>query len=109
MKEKIEQLIEETLRQEPHFKLGIDFKDGVVKAIKQRERRSQRKLYILMAVGIVAILAIGVGSLAFFGSLAAFKSMAQLAPLSVLIGSIIVLIQYLDKRLVKDKYFRQPV
>ncbi|MEM6830756.1 MAG: hypothetical protein AAF551_09595 [Bacteroidota bacterium] len=49
----IDQLIEESLKNEPSFQLRKDFKDKVTLRIRRKERRSQRILYL--ALGFVSI------------------------------------------------------
>ncbi len=109
MKKNIDQIVEEALRQEPEFKLGLDFKDRVVKAIRRNEIKSQRRFYVLITVGVVLMLGLGLGLMAYFGSLQAFAGKSQLVPIAVIAGGVVVLIQYLDKKLVKDKMFKQLV
>ncbi|WP_420318610.1 hypothetical protein [Ekhidna sp.] len=105
---KIEELIEEALRTEPSFQLKSDFKDRVIKAIRRREKRSQRRLYLWMALGTLVIFGFGYATIAYFmpsvlNTFQTLKGGNQIVPLAVLIGVTVVLIQYLDKRLIKDK------
>lgn len=104
---KIEELIDQALKSEPAFKLSGDFKDRVLKAIKKRERKSQRRLYVLMALGIVIIMSFGVMILAYFQSLDTLNGFKNIVPIAVLIGGVIAVIQYLDNKLVKKKMFTQ--
>ncbi len=109
MKERIEKLIDEALKAEPAFQLRKDFKDRVVQAIRKKEKASQRRLYIWMALGTLVIFGFGYGTIAIFlpSVLESFGSMSkgttQLVPVAVLIGLLVLVIQYLDKRLIKDK------
>ncbi|MEP1095536.1 MAG: hypothetical protein ABJG78_10520 [Cyclobacteriaceae bacterium] len=102
-----ETIIEEGLKMEPQFKLGLDFKDRVTKLIRKRERVSQRKFYMLIAFGIVAMFGAGFGVVLYFADLAAFADLGKIVPLAVLIGGLVAGIQFLDKKLVKDKMFKQ--
>ncbi|MEQ8906458.1 hypothetical protein [Ekhidna sp.] len=108
MTKRIEQLIDEALRIEPSFQLRKDFKDRVVQAIRKKEKASQRKLYMWMALGTLIIMGFGYGVISYFlpsmlESFKGFRGSSQIVPLAVLIGIITIVIQYLDKRLVKDK------
>ncbi|MEP1033335.1 hypothetical protein [Ekhidna sp.] len=106
---KIEDLIDEVLKTEPDFQLRKDFKDRVVQAIRKQEKASQRKLYIWMALGTLIIFGFGYGTIAYFlpGTLDSLKTfndgVSGIIPLAVLIGLLITVVQYLDKRLVKNK------
>lgn len=109
MKERIEKLIDEALKAEPAFQLRKDFKDRVVLAIKKKEKASQRRLYFWMVLGTLVIFGFGYCTIAYFipsalESLGTVSSgTSQLVPIAVLIGLLIMVIQFLDKRLVKDK------
>ena len=105
MSEKIEKWIDEALRAEPAFHLGADFKDKVVKAIRKREQANTRNLYFLMVLGIIVICAIAFGTISFFmpDALAYLKSIRSVVPFAVILGSLIAIIQYLDKKLVRDR------
>jgi ABC-type Na+ efflux pump permease subunit len=108
MKKRIEQLIDEALRKEPTFQLRKDFKDRVIQAIRKKEKASQRKLYMWMALGTLIIIGFGYGVISYFlpsmmESFQGFNGSSQIIPLAVLIGVIVIVIQFLDKRLVKDK------
>lgn len=102
-----DEIVENGLKIEPDFKLGLDFKDRVTKLIRRRERISQRKFYALIALGMVGIFGVGLGVVLYFSELKAFAEFGKLVPLAVLIGGLVAGIQYLDKKLVKDKVFRQ--
>lgn len=109
MKEDIDRIIDEALKMEPGFHLRKDFKDRVVNAIRKQEKSSQRKLYFWMALGTLTIFGFGYATIAYFlpsmfenfGSVN--DSVSNLIPLAVVAGVLITLIQYLDKRLVKNK------
>ena len=64
-----DKIIEDGLKLEPDFKLGIDFKDQVAKLIRNRERLTQRKFYMLISLGTLVILGAGIGLMLFFGQL----------------------------------------
>ncbi len=102
-----DKIVEDGLRMEPDFKLGLDFKDRVSKLIRSRERISQRKFYLLIVLGMVGIVGAGLGVVLYFADLQAFASLGQIVPLAVLVGALVAGIQYLDKKLVKDKMFKQ--
>ncbi len=102
-----DKIVEDGLKMETNFKLGLDFKDKVVKLIRRRERISQRKFYFLIALGMVAIVGSGLAVVLYFTDIQSFESFKQIVPLAVLIGSMVAGIQYLDKKLVKDKMFKQ--
>ncbi|WP_370086276.1 hypothetical protein [Ekhidna sp.] len=111
MKERIEKLIDEALKMEPTFQLRKDFKDKVVLTIRKKEKANQRRLYLWMTFGTLIIFGFGYGTIAYFipealqnfGNMASWTS--QLIPIAVLVGLLVLVIQYLDKRLVKDKMF----
>ena len=109
MKKNIDQIIEDALKIEPKFKLGLDFKDRVTKMIWKKERRTQRKLYLLISVGVVFMFGAGIVLIQYFGNLESFSKFNQVVPLAITLGVLVVVIQYLDKRFVKDKLFKQLV
>ena len=107
MNEDFEKIVEEGLRREPGFKLGLDFKDRVAKAIRRKEKISQRRFYVLILVGVILLFSAGVGVMAYFGQLESFKQLGSVAPLAVVIGGMVVAVQWLDKKLVKDKLIQE--
>jgi len=110
MKKRIDDLIDEALKTELSFKLRGDFKDRVIQAIQRKEKASQRRLYLWMALGIVMIIGMGVGTIAYFMP-SVFEAIGssdtngteQIVPLGVLAGVLVLVIQFLDKKLVKDR------
>lgn len=106
---RIEDLIDEALKTEPTFQLRKDFKDRVVHAIRKREKASQRRLYLWMALGTLVIFGFGYATIAYFmpSVLDSFggasNTLEQVVPLGILAGVIVLVIQYLDKKLVKDR------
>ncbi len=102
-----DKIVEDGLKMETDFKLGLEFKDKVVKLIRKRERVSQRKFYFLIVFGMITIVGSGLGVVLYFAELQSFESLRQIVPLAVLVGSLVAGIQYLDKKLVKDKMFKQ--
>lgn len=107
MKKNIDQIIEEAFKVEPQFKLGADFKDLVTKMIKRKERRSQRRFYLLISFGVVVMFGVGAALIQYFGSLKSLSQFDQIVPFAIMIGGLIAVIQYLDKKLVKDKFLKQ--
>ncbi|WP_424961261.1 hypothetical protein [Ekhidna sp.] len=109
MNKQIEDLIDEALKTEPSFQLRKDFKDRVLQVIKRKEKASQRRLYLWMALGTLVIFGFGYATIAYFMPtvLESFggvtNTLEQIIPLGILAGVIIFAIQYLDKKLVKDR------
>lgn len=109
MKHKIETLIDEVLKTEPEFQLRKDFKDRVLQVIRKQEKATQRKLFFWMALGTLVILGFGYATIAYFlpGTFESFNGfddgVSKSIPLAVLLGVLIAAVQYLDKRLVKNK------
>lgn len=107
--QKIEELIDQALRSEPAFTLSNGFNERVLKAIRAKERKSQRRLYLIMTMGIVCMVAFGVGLLAYFQSLESLPSFKNIVPIAVLVGGVVALIQYLDNKLVKNKILNKQL
>ncbi|MEQ9404021.1 MAG: hypothetical protein RIM99_10570 [Cyclobacteriaceae bacterium] len=107
MKKNIEELIEEGLKSEPVFQLKADFRDRVVRMIKKKEQKAQRRFYLLITAGVVLLLGAGAGILQYFGGAGSLSGYDQFIPYAVMFGGLVVLVQYLDKKLVKDKFFKQ--
>jgi hypothetical protein len=99
--------IEEGLKIEPDFKLGIDFKDQVVKMIRKKERIAQRKFLALIFIGVIIMFGVGIGFVIYLAGVEAFAILDQIVPLAVIVGGLVAVIQYLDKKLIKDKMFKQ--
>lgn len=105
---KIEKLIEDALSAETSFKLNQDFKNKVVQAIRKKERRAQRRIYLWMAFGILFMFFMGYGSLRFYfpdllQNINQGQELNSLVPIAVIVGILVVIIQFLDQRLVKDQ------
>lgn len=111
MKNRMEDIIEEALKSEPKFELRKDFKDQVVQAIRKKELKSQRRLYIWMAFGTLIIFGFGYATISFFlpsliSSFSGNEISQQLIPSAILVGIAVIIVQYLDKRLVKEKFLQ---
>lgn len=105
MKNKVDKWIDEALRSDIDCTLRNDFRDKVMKAIKRREKTSQRRLYFWMILGISAIIGCGlfisrVFAPALFQGLENFD---HIVPIAIVMGLAITLIQYLDKVLIKNR------
>lgn len=109
MKDKhISHMVDKALKSPPSFKLEKGFKDRVLKRIEKMERASQTKLYLWMALGMIAIFGMSYAIMSYFIpslllSIASF-SIAKPFLLVLLACLFFIAIQYLDQRLVKDKY-----
>lgn len=105
MSDKLEKWIEEALKAEPTFQLRGDFRDRVVKVIRSQERKSQRRFYFYLAFGLIFMIGTGLGLILFYfpGVFSGTSEVAKLLPLAVLVGLLLVVVQYLDQKLVKDK------
>lgn len=112
MSEKLEKLIDQALKEEPTFKLRNDFKDRVVKIIKRKERIAQRHMYVWIALGSLVILGFGYGILLYFlphvleHLTTAHSGVGSIIPFGIVGGILISIVQFLDKKLVKDKMLR---
>ncbi|WP_421765172.1 hypothetical protein [Ekhidna sp.] len=112
MKERIEKLIDEVLKSEPSFELSKDFKDQVIVAIRKKERAVQRRLYSWMLMGTLVIFGFGYATISYFlpsvlESLGSANSLSdKLIPGAVLVCVAVLVIQYLDKRLVKERMLK---
>lgn len=108
MSDKIDKWIDEALKTEPSFQLRGDFRDRVVKTIRRKEKGSQRRFFFMMALGIVVMGAFGYAIMAYYfpnlKTTDGFSEVNRIIPFGVLLGVIIAGIQYLDKKLVKDRF-----
>ena len=108
----IDHIIEEALKTEPTFKLRKDFKDKVVQAIRKKERASHRRLYMWMTLGTLIILGFGYGTISYFlpSLLDSFgnptSGMDRVIPMAILVGIVVILVQYLDKYLVQKRFLQ---
>lgn len=107
MSEKIEKLIDEALKAEPAFKLRGDFRDRVVQTIKRKEQGSQRKFYFFLLFGMIMMSGFGYALFKYYfpqmQMMEGFKEVNSLIPYAILGGVVIAVIQFLDKKLVKDR------
>jgi len=105
MNDKYDKLIDEALKTEPKFKLRGDFRDRLVHEIRASEQRNQKSFYFWMILGILSIYGFGYGVVVYFTPtlFEGLGEMKQIMPISIAIGIVIAGIQYLDKKLVKDK------
>lgn len=105
MSDKLEKLIDEALKAELPFQLRGDFRDRIISIIQKKERRSQQRFYLLMALGMLTMSAVGIAIIFFYFPtiFSGSGTMTKILPLAVLIGVLLVVVQYLDKKLVKDK------
>jgi len=111
MSERVENSIEKALRSEPRLNLGDGFADKVVRKIRKRESANQRKLYIWMILGVLAMFGFGYVIIKVFmpetitgQSFNLGDQFNKVIPFSVLVGILVVAIQFLDQKLVKEKY-----
>ena len=111
MKERLEEIVDQALKSAPTYRLSDGFKDQVVKMIRKKERTSQRKFYFLLTFGVLSFVIIGFILLVHYfptlitgsNNVLGIKEINRSIPFAILIGIAIAVIQYLDKKLVKDK------
>ncbi len=111
MKKNIDQIVEEALRAEPIVQLSSDFKYKTLKAIRKVESRAQKRLYFLIGFGSFLMVLMGLTTIAVFipelldvSKFTSGQGVDSLVPIAILIGIMLVIIQFLDKRLIKDRY-----
>lgn len=108
MSGRVDEIIEKALKSEPKLEFSEGFADKVVRTIRKKESQNQRKLYLWMALGCLVMFAFGFAIMKTFvpGYLDGFSGdqFNKVIPLAVIIGLIVVFIQYLDQKLVKEKY-----
>ncbi|MEM7298884.1 MAG: hypothetical protein AAF391_11535 [Bacteroidota bacterium] len=105
MSDKIDKWIDEALKTEPAFKLRGDFRDRVVETIRKKEQRNQKSFYFWMILGILSICAFGYGVVVFFTPtlFEGLGDMSKIMPIAIVVGIVMALIQFLDKKLVKER------
>lgn len=112
MSREIEKLIDKSLRTEPKSFYSEGFADKVVGAIRKKETVRQRRLYFWIVLGCLAMFGFGFVILKVFvpnyidaNSLFDLGDQFNKAiPFAVILGIVIVAIQYLDQKLIKEKY-----
>ena len=112
MTKKVDEMIERVLKTAPEFELRNDFSQKVVKAIRKKELINQRKLYFWMVLGFVVILGFGYGLMKMYMPASLVNSNVfdlgdqfnRSVPFAIILSILIIGIQYLDKKLIKDKY-----
>ncbi|MBC6426947.1 MAG: hypothetical protein GDA51_10895 [Ekhidna sp.] len=112
MKKEVEELIEKCLRTAPPYELNHGFSARVLKTIRRKERRNQQKLFIFVTIGFLCMLLTGFGliSLSYPTLLSGegvsdlFIQFNKIVPFAIILGLLIAGVQYLDKKLVKEKY-----
>ena len=106
---KMEELIDQALRSEPVFKISSGFSERVLKSIRKTERKSQRRLYVLIALGVLCMFSFGAALLSYFQLLQTLSPFKNIVPIAVMIGGVVAMIQFLDNKLVKKKMFNQQL
>ncbi len=99
------QKIFEALEEPPGFKLPSNFAKSVIAKIELMEQKKKRWFYTFMTFGVfIMISTFGAAMVYSFGldGLAQFKQGIYWA---VFVGIIVVVIQYLDQKLVRKKTF----
>lgn len=91
-----DQKLIEALGQELPILLGPDFADKVMMKIAAGERRSQVRFWLIMGLGVLAFFALGFTGLVFFIGWENLAGLKNIAIYGVLIGLLVVFIQYLD-------------
>lgn len=109
MTKQIDQLVEDSLRKEPDFKLSMNFKDRVVRQIRKKERASQRRLYFFLSLGVLAMLVTGFALVSYYGAATGLTQFNGMVPIAILVGVLVAGVQFLDKILVKERYLKQLV
>jgi len=111
MKKNIDQWIETALADNPDFRLSSDFSHRVVKTIRRKEELKQIRLYVTIGVGSISMVLFGLAMVFFFlpevfqqgFSSSTSNKIDYLVPVSVFVGVLLFIIQYLDSILVKRK------
>jgi len=111
MKKNIDQWIETALANKPDFKLSNDFSRQVVKAVRRKEELKQVRLYVIIGIGSVSMILFGLAMVFYFVPDAfqhyflssSFNKIDYLVPVSVFVGVLLFIIQYLDSVLVKRR------
>lgn len=111
MSDKIDKWIDEALKTEPSFKLRGDFRDRVVATIRKKEQQNQKSFYFWMILGILSICVFGYGVVTYFTPtlFEGLGDMSQIMPIAIVVGVVMALIQFLDKKLIKDRMITPQV
>ena len=112
MSDRLEKILDEALKSEPKLDLREGFAEGVVKAVRKKESSKQRKIYLWMIVGCLIMFGFGYAMMKAFipeafegqGLFSLGDQFNNVIPIAVILGIVIVAIQYLDRKLVKEKY-----
>lgn len=95
----VESKLLESLEQELPMFLGSDFTEKVMMKIAQGEKRSQARFWLVMGLGVLTFFALGFMGLVYFVGWENLSGLKNISIYGVLIGLLVVFIQYLDQML----------
>jgi len=100
---KLDNIIDEALRKDPEIKIEPAYRDKVIYQIRKNKSKANFKQYLLISIITCILGGLGVGMIFMFKIQLAIQELGQIIPMAVLFGAILVVFQYLDKKLIKDK------
>ena len=97
------EMVFEALGKQPDFKLSGDFAKKVIAKIDQLERKKKRGFYLLMSAGIVVMFGSFVAAMFYSYGPEGMSQFQDITTWGVMIGVIIAVVQYLDRKLIRKK------
>jgi len=90
-----------SLEEEPGSLQSYTLADGVLHKLVKKKQRSGSNYWLIMALIATVFLALGFGSMVLFMGWETFSEIKGLSVYGILIGLMVVAIQYLDEKLLK--------
>ncbi|MEM9327681.1 MAG: hypothetical protein AAGA85_18580 [Bacteroidota bacterium] len=89
------------LEEEPMVPTSHTLTDGVLHKLSLRKEQSKRRYWLFVLLITTSFVVVGFGSLVIFMGWESFREIKDLSIYGILIGLMVVLIQYLDDKLLK--------
>ncbi len=85
-----------SLEKDFNFSFGAQFQEKIMMKILAQERKSQRRFWLILGLGVLSFFALAFVGLFYFIGWEGLIGMKNIALYGVLIGLLVVFIQYLD-------------
>lgn len=103
----LDRIVEEALSREPEFKLDAHFKDQVIIEVRKRERAKKRRLNALLLAITLVTTSFGIALIFIFKLDGLFRQLSGVVPIGIFIGVLVVIVQFLDRKLIKEQMHRR--
>lgn len=99
----IDKKLDAALSRSPDFGFSAGFADKVVRRIEMKKLAADRRTSLVVILASVGFLILAAGCLLIFAETKTLNQMVDFGGWALMIGVMVVVIQYLDQKLVKGK------